>query len=189
MMRPRAAAAFCSVLATLTALVVPVPAAEAAVPSQEQWAADVNQAMAGSRVYLRQRVAQGGTRLAVNLDIDNTSLASHYAYGQAVSVVLRFADYAETQGVTLLFNTGRVRGNGALAAVARDLRRAGYAVGEVCGRASSGEGLADGKQRCRRHFVDEGYTIIANVGNRRTDFTGGDYERAFRLPSYGNQLA
>ena len=61
-------------------------------------------------------------------------------------------------------------------------------VTEVCGRAH-GEGLVHGKQRCRRHFVDEGYTIIANVGNRSTDFTGGNYERAFRLPNYGNQLS
>ena len=30
--------------------------------------------------------------------------------------------------------------------------------------------------------------IIANVGNRCTDFVGGDYERAYRLPNYGNRL-
>lgn len=188
-MTRRVAAVLCSTLLVFTGLVAVASTADAALPSQERWASDVNRAMAGSRVYVRQRVAQGGTRLAVNLDIDNTSLASHYAYGEPVSVVLRFADYAESQGVTLLFNTGRVRGNGALAAVARDLRRAGYSVTEICGRSSSSVGLADGKQSCRRHFVDEGYTIIANVGNRRTDFIGADYERAFRLPSYGNQLA
>jgi hypothetical protein len=179
----------CSALLSSAGLVAVAPTAEAALPSQAQWAADVNRAMAGSRVYVRQRVARGGTRLAVNLDIDNTSLASHYAYGEPVPVVLRLAQYAESQGVMLLFNTGRVQGNGALAPVIRDLRRAGYAVTEICGRSSSSQGLAEGKQRCRRHFVEEGYTIIANVGNRRTDFIGGDYERAFRLPSYGNQLA
>lgn len=183
----------CSTLLVLTGLFAVASPADAALPSQRQWASDVNRAMAGSRVYIRQRVAavddQGGTKLAVNLDIDNTSLASHYAYGEPVAVVLRLAQYAESQGVTLLFNTGRVQGNGALAAVTRDLGRAGYAVTEICGRSSSSQGLAEGKQRCRRHFVDEGYTIIANVGNRRTDFTGDDYERAFRLPNYGNQLA
>ena len=126
MMRPRAAAAFCSVLATLTALVVPVSAAEAAVPSQEQWAADVNQAMAGSRVYLRQRVAQGGTRLAVNLDIDNTSLASHYAYGQAVSVVLRFADYAPGEAAGI-----RARYGAAFAAALRTGRLEAASEGAV----------------------------------------------------------
>jgi hypothetical protein len=161
----------------------------AAVPSEQQWAADVNQAMAGSRVLLGRRVEAGGRRLAVNLDIDNTSLASHYSYGDPVPVVLRFAKYAEGHGVTLLFNTGRVRGNGAQVLAARQLRAAGYPVTEVCGRADADESLVHGKQRCRRHFVGEGYTIVANVGNRRTDFLGGNYERAFRLPSYGDQLA
>ena len=59
----------------------------------------------------------------------------------------------------------------------------------MCGRISTGEALEDSKQRCRRHFVAEGYTIIANVGNRSTDFVGGDYRRAFRLPSYRDQLS
>jgi hypothetical protein len=182
----------CSTLLMVTGLVSvvgTVSTAEAAVPSQRQWAADVNRAMAGSRVYLRQRVASGDRRLAVNFDIDNTSLASHYDYGEAVQMVLRFADFAEARGVTLLFNTGRVQGDGALVAATRLLRHAGYQVAEICGRQTSREGLAHGKQRCRQHFVDEGYTIVANVGNRSTDFTGGNYERAFRLPSYGNQLA
>ena len=37
-------------------------------------------------------------------------------------------------------------------------------------------------------YVDRGFTIIANVGNRSTDFVGKNYERAFKLPSYGNRL-
>ena len=97
----------------------------------------------------------------------------------------RFARYARSQGVTLLFNTGRERGH--LAGVARSLRRVGYDVREICGR-KPGETLSHSKQRCRAHFVAEGYTLIANVGNRSTDFTGGNYERAFRLPNYGNVL-
>jgi hypothetical protein len=72
--------------------------------------------------------------------------------------------------------------------VAGRLRAAGFTVTAICGRASSEEGLSHSKQRCRRHFVRHGYTIIANVGNRSTDFTGGNYERAFRLRNYGNQL-
>jgi hypothetical protein len=69
----------------------------------------------------------------------------------------------------------------------RQLEHAGYTVTEVCGR-RSGESLTHSKQRCRQHYVAEGYTLIANVGNRRTDFTGSGYERAFRLPNYANQL-
>ena len=166
-----------------TSLSVPAQARE--LPSKDQWLADTRAAMYGSRAYVGDRVASGGSRLAVNLDIDNTSLATYYAKGTAVPVVLRFARYADRRGVTLLFNTGRRSGQ--LGGVTRSLRRAGYDVREICGR-NAGEKLVQGKQRCRRHFVDEGYTIIANVGNRDTDFTGGSYERAFRLPSYANQL-
>ena len=172
----------------LAALVAPglaVPAQASDLPTEQQWLADTRQAMYGSRAYVGQRVADGGRRLAVNLDIDNTSLATYYAKGTAVPVVLRFARYARSQGVTLLFNTGRERGH--LAGVARSLRRVGYDVKEICGR-KSGETLSHSKQRCRAHFVAEGYTLIANVGNRSTDFTGGNYERAFRLPNYGNTL-
>ena len=174
-----------TLLAALTVSAAPVPAQAAEPPSQRQWLADTRQAMDGSRSYVGHRVARGGHRLAVNLDIDNTALATYYAKGTAVPVVLRFARYARSQGVTLLFNTGRERGH--LAGVARSLRRVGYEVREICGR-TRGESLSHSKQRCRRHFVAEGYTIIANVGNRSTDFVGGNYERAYRLPSYGGAL-
>jgi hypothetical protein len=31
--------------------------------------------------------------------------------------------------------------------------------------------------------------LIANIGNRSTDFVGGNYLRAYRLPNYGGQLS
>ena len=174
-----------TLVVAMVAPALPVPAQAGAPPSKEQWLADTRQAMDGSRSYVGRRVERGGHRLAINLDIDNTALATYYAEGTAVPVVLRFAKYARGQGVTLLFNTGRERGH--LAGVARSLRRVGYDVREICGR-KPGERLTHSKQRCRRHFVAEGYTLIANVGNRPTDFAGGGYERAFRLPSYGGAL-
>jgi hypothetical protein len=174
-----------TVVVALVGSSLAVPAQAREVPGKDQWLADTRAAMYGSRAYVGQRVDQGGGRLAVNFDIDNTSLATYYAKGTAVPVVLRFAKYARAHGVTLLFNTGRKRGQ--LGGVARSLRRVGYDVKEICGR-KAGESLTSSKQRCRKHFVAEGYTIIANVGNRDTDFTGGSYERAFRLPNYGNAL-
>ncbi len=181
-------AALVGVVLLLSLLAVPAPA-QAALPSKSQWVADTYTAMEGSRAYVGHRVEAGGSRLAVNLDIDNTSLASHYAYGKPVAVTLRFARYARSHGVKLLFNTGRVQGDGRLAAARDLLRKAGYRVTAICGRTSGSESLAHSKQRCRRRFVHQGWTLIANVGNRGTDFTGGNYERAFRLPSYGGQLA
>jgi HAD superfamily, subfamily IIIB (Acid phosphatase) len=162
--------------------------AAAALPSKDTWVHDTYKAMWGSRTYVKNRVAKGGSKLAVNFDIDNTSLASHYDFGKPVAVTLRFAKYARKHGVSLLFNTGRKHGDGRLVHAKKELRAAGYRVKEICGR-NEGESLKHSKQRCRQHFVDEGYTLIANVGNRRTDFVGSNYEHKFRLPDYHKQLA
>ena len=186
MLRRLAVAAVTAAVLTTGLTVAP---AEAALPSKARWVSDTYAAMNGSRSYTARRVLQGGHKLAINLDIDNTSLASHYDYGHAVAATLRYAQHATDRGVVLLFNTGRTVGQGRLSRAAISLHAAGYKVTEICGRTSNSEGLAHSKQRCRQHFVDEGYTLIANVGNRSTDFVGGNYERAFRLPNYGNQLA
>jgi len=182
----RPLAVLLAVAGLVLSLLVVAPA-NAAVPSESRWRYDIRQAMSGSRIYVAARV-DGTPRLAVNLDIDNTSLATYYDKGEAVWVVHRFAAFAAERGVVTLFNTGRLSGAGRLARVADQLRAAGYTVTAICGRATRDEGLAHSKQRCRAWFVRRGYTLIANVGNRSTDFTGGNYERAFRLPSYGNQL-
>ncbi len=176
--------------ALLTSLLV--APAQAAVPTRDQWLADTGSAMYGSRIWLRDRVARPPAeaqrtpvRYAINLDIDNTSLQTYYAPGLAVPATLRLATYANTKGVAVLFNTGRRYDR--LRSIKRSLREAGYVYARVCGRLP-GESLTSSKQRCRQAFVDEGYTILANVGNRSTDFVGGNYERAYRLPNYGNQL-
>ena len=178
---------FLTVVALGAVLVLSVLAApsQAAVPSRAKWLADTRQAMYGSRAWINERTAGGDKGLTVNLDIDNTSLATYYARGRAVPVTLRFVQYAASKHVRVVFNTGRNQKS--LAGAVRELRKAGYPVGGICGR-RTGESLTSSKQRCRREFVAKGYTIIANVGNRSTDFVGKDYERAFKLPNYGNRL-
>ncbi len=176
-----------ALLATIMVMSVLVaPGQAAGVPGKKKWLTDTRQAMSGSRAYVRDRVKRGGTGLAVNFDIDNTALASKYSPGRAVPAVLRFARYADSLGVKLVFNTGRNEND--LTAAVDQLRRAGYPVAAICGH-RRGEPLKTSKQRCRQIYVNAGYTIIANVGNRQTDFIGGNYERAYRLPSYGNKLA
>jgi hypothetical protein len=174
-------------LLVLVALVLPTAPASAKLPSKRAWEQDVAGAMSGSHYYVDQRVQRGGRRLAVNFDIDNTTLASHYDPGKPVKRVLRFANYARSQGVSLLFNTARLRGDGRVKKAKRQLSRAGYVVDGICLR-RKGEGLTHSKIRCRTSFVSQGYTLIANVGNRATDFEGGYYDKAYRLPNYNNQL-
>jgi predicted secreted acid phosphatase len=157
------------------------------LPSKSQWRRDVRRAMAGSGKFLHARLerAEPGERLAINFDIDNTTLATHYNRGEPVRRVLRFAKHAQRHGVYILFNTGRSQEK--LADTPARLAGAGYLVAEICTR-PAGVKLVKGKKQCRRHFREEGYTIIANVGNRRTDFVGRNYGRAFKLPSYHNRL-
>ncbi|MFT4264138.1 MAG: HAD family acid phosphatase [Nocardioides sp.] len=145
-------------------------------------------AMKPALPYLETRVARsgGGANLAVVLDIDNTSLATHYAWPEPVRPTLRFARRAHELGVKVFFVTGR-RTADANAQHPR-LRRAGYTVAGICGR-QDGESLTAGKIRCRKALVARGFTIIASVGNLPTDFKGGYSERTFDLPDYGGRLS
>lgn len=176
--------AMLALLMTMSLLVA--PAQGTPLPSKKEWLSDTSQAMSGSRIWLRKALKDAGKHPAVNLDIDNTSLASHYAPGDAVPVVLRFVRYADYKGVTIVFSTGR-RDN-ALTEVIKTLRKAGFKVDGVCGR-KEGEGLSAGKQRCRAYWTKRGHEILANVGNRPTDFTGGNYRHGFKLADYDKQLS
>lgn len=178
----------------LTCLALLVPASPAAaeqrrsLPSEDTWLADVHDSMVGSRAFLADRVASAGTgeKLAINLDIDNTSLATHYAPQHPVLVVRRFARFAHHHGIAVFFNTGR--DDTEAAKMQRLLGKAGFPVDRVCTRHVD-EDVVASKQRCRQSFVDSGFTVVANVGNRSTDFVGSNYEQAFRLPNYGNKLS
>ncbi|WP_147455897.1 HAD family acid phosphatase [Nocardioides mangrovicus] len=184
---PRTGAALVAVVVSLV-MGVQASAGAAPLPTRKAWLADTVRAMKGSQAYVRQRVdaQQKGQKLAINLDIDNTSIQSHYAYPKAVPVTQRFARYATKHGVTLFFNTGRYADQ--LGAISKVLTKAGYDYTRICGR-QHGESLTHSKQRCRAQFYADGYTIIANVGNRATDFVGGDYEKGFRLPGYAGKLS
>jgi hypothetical protein len=188
-MSRRVLAAVLLVLATTLTALVPSAADAARMPTRKHWVSDTYKALDGSRIYVRDRVARAGsapgTKLALNLDIDNTSLATYYDHGKAMAATLRLVRYARSKGVSILFNTGRnVRLRGSTIA---QLKKAGYPVDGLCAH-YKGEPLRHSKQRCRQSFVNNGFTIIANIGNRRTDFIGRNYERAFRLPNYGNRL-
>jgi|1186.fasta_scaffold15095_2 predicted secreted acid phosphatase len=161
-----------------------VATAKKAVPTRTQWLADVKAAMKGSRGYVRQRVAAktSDEKLAVNFDIDNTVIATYYDGGGAIPQMLRFSKLLDRLDVDLVFNSGRSADQ--QQRTVQQLTRAGFPVAQLCLR-NKGETLPVGKQRCRNSFVDDGYTLIANVGNNDTDFVGGGYERAFRLPNYG----
>lgn len=180
-----------ALLLLLAGLVAVPSAAEAArppLPSESTWKADVRQAMAGSRVYLSARASeqQPDELLAINLDIDNTMIASGYDGGGPVRPTLAFAARADALGMSVFVNTARP--NRRRAETLEQLAAAGYTVDRLCMRRAR-EKVRAGKVRCRTSFADLGYTLVANVGNNPTDFQGGGYEMAYRLPNYGGRLS
>jgi predicted secreted acid phosphatase len=173
-------------LAPLAASTSPADASSP-LPSETQWLKDVDRAMAGAGHYLDRKIDGKRKKFAINLDIDNTSLATHYEPGTAVARVLKFVKHAHRHDVAILFNTAR--SGDPLENARADLESAGFPVTKVCGR-RPGERSAHSKQRCRRHFIAQGFRIVANIGNRHTDFSGEkNYGRAFRLPSYHRHLS
>ncbi|MET3963508.1 hypothetical protein ABIE44_003442 [Marmoricola sp. OAE513] len=158
------------------------------LPSKKVWLADVRKAMTGSTAYLDAAIAKKkpGQRLAIVLDIDNTSIASKYAWPRPVKVTKAFATHAVSRGVTVFFATGRNQGT--LGQIKPVLTKAGYRYAGVCGRKGK-ETLPQGKQRCRNEITAQGYTIVATVGNRKTDLVGTLVGRGFKLPSYNKRLS
>ncbi|MFE0020157.1 HAD family acid phosphatase [Amycolatopsis sp. NPDC059021] len=160
---------------------------ESGLPSYEQWQADVRKVMDPAIPYLNDRVAQGGKKLAIVLDIDNTSLETEYHRGAPNKPVLAFAKAAADKGVSVLIATARKESgkSGALS----ELKKAGYpAITEICLKQDESHAV-DVKIRCRKEFVSEGYTLIANVGNRPGDLEYKNYERGFKLPDYDGRLS
>ncbi len=125
--------------------------------------------------------------MAFNLDIDNTSIATHYAYPQAVPQVLAIARRYRAKDVKLLFNTGRYSDQ--LGGIKQALTKAGYKYTIVCGR-RHGMTIQAGKERCRDVFLGHGYVLLANFGNNPSDFTGTqNWSYSFHLPSYDGRLS
>lgn len=169
-------------------LLAVAPSAHADLPPESTWKADVRQAMKGSRTYLVKRAdrRQPGEKLAINLDIDNTMLATGYSPGDPVGPTLAFATRARAEGMKVFVNTARAASR--RAETLDQLAAAGYEIDGLC-MARPGTTVAQDKQHCRTTFRQRGFTLVANVGNSKTDFQGGGYEKAYRLPNYDGQLS
>jgi predicted secreted acid phosphatase len=159
------------------------------------WQRDVTTALAQARPYIEQRTASAsGQKLAVVLDIDNTSLETDFHYfweypTPAVRPVLDLVRYADSRGVDVFFVTARP---GILhAPTAYNLRAVGYPVDGLYVRDLPDlfDEVSAYKTAKRGEIEAKGYTIIANIGNRPTDLVGGRAERTFKLPDYDGKLS
>lgn len=163
---------------------------------------ELETALRPARRHLERR-ADGAERPALVLDIDETSLST-WAYQRdrdfcytpetfdawieettppPIEATLALYRRARERGVAVFFVTGRrepLRGE-----TERTLRAAGYEEWEeLVLRPPSHDGpVADFKGDTRRRIEESGYTILLNVGDQRSDLSGGHAERSVLLPN------
>ncbi len=142
-------------------------------------------------------------KLAVVMDLDETLLSNwpamndaDFAYvpaaweawvdrgeAPAIEAVREVYRAARDAGVAVIFLTGRTERD--RAGTERNLRAIDCADYEalIC-RAMEASGTnADYKTAERRRLVEQGYSIVANIGDQESDLAGGFAGRIFKLPN------
>jgi predicted secreted acid phosphatase len=141
---------------------------------------------------------------AVVLDIDDTSLSTwaeekamdfgyvptlwdkweRSASAPAIPATLKLFRYAKSHGIAVFFVTGRP--DASRAWTVANLEKVGY-VGyqKLYMRPSSDRNpsVSPFKAGCRKAITRAGYTILANLGDQKSDLTGGYSQRSFKLPN------
>jgi predicted secreted acid phosphatase len=164
-------------------------AAPAAAPSEATWLSDVTAVTTQASAYLQQRLSTGGKN-AIVLDIDNTTLETHYhpITMPAVPPMLALVKQAKAEGASVFFVTDRFE-------ILRtptqsSLTGVGYPVDGLQMRPNfNGDPVQVNKTKARAAIEAQGFTIVANLGNNTTDLDGGHAERTFKLPDYNGALS
>jgi predicted secreted acid phosphatase len=185
-------------VAALAAMAAPAEAAATSTSSARvdyaTWQQDCQAVMDQALPYLKDRIAatKPGEKQAIVFDIDNTTLETDFGFSYpqpANRPVLDVARYAQEHGVSLFFVTARP---GVLYwPTEYNLEHDGYDVSGLSVRGLSDlfKDVAAYKTAQRVGIENDGYTIIANIGNSATDLSGGHAEKTFKLPDYGGQLS
>jgi predicted secreted acid phosphatase len=165
-----------------------------------------------ARGYLESRAQRGG-KLAIVVDIDETALsnlpsirANDYGFiltgpcdlprgpcglltwigmarAEPIKPVLGLVRLARERGVAVFFLTGRPER--LRAATEANLKAAGYEWTAVLLKPDdlTTSSAVDFKAPERRKLQEQGYTIIVNIGDQRSDLDGGFAERTYKLPN------
>lgn len=161
------------------------------------WARDITRATGAAREQLARTTAR---RPMLVLDVDDTSLSNYRCWerrdfhgGGACSQGARLPAipqtralyrYARTHKIAVAFITGRHEDR--RAETLRNLARAGYrgTLRLKMRPVGQSEAAHDGwKARRRRALQRRGFTIVANVGDQRSDLSGGAARHADKLPN------
>ncbi|MER5858716.1 MULTISPECIES: HAD family acid phosphatase [unclassified Streptomyces] len=188
-------------LAALAAMAAPAEAATtsstagaAAKVDYATWQQDCQTVMNDALPYLKERIAAAkpGEKQAIVFDIDNTTLETDFGFSfpqPANKPVLNVARYAQEHGVKLFFVTARP--GIVYWPTEYNLEHDGYDVSGlyVRGLLDLFKDVASYKTAQRVGIENQGYTIIANIGNSATDLSGGHAEKTYKLPDYNGQLS
>jgi predicted secreted acid phosphatase len=200
------ATACCALLAAIGCGAAPppsLPAVKSALVEYGEsgaWQADVAKVSARAERFLERR-AGSVERPALVLDIDETSLSnwpqqveSDFCYvrseftawvlrgeAEALPGVLELYRTAVRLGVAVFFITGRPEEE--REATERNLKAVGYDSWAGLHLRSSGGDRRTFKISVRRQITEDGYTILANVGDQESDLVGGYAERTFKIPN------
>ncbi len=166
--------------------------------------ADVRHVTARAMRYIRHRAASGATNLAVVLDIDDTATSTwgrlredDFARSDrmfvawetthsdpAIAPVLDLYHESRQLGVKVFFITARRTD---LADRTRfTLAAAGYTDPDAIffrPESDKAKSLVPFKEATRRKLTEQGFTIIASIGDQESDVAGGYAERKFKLPN------
>jgi predicted secreted acid phosphatase len=159
--------------------------------------------------YIQKRVNENKRlvhpqKLALVLDIDETSLSNYSAIikhdfavdrsiihrrilaakAPALQATLQLYNFARLNGVSVFFVTGRPQ-NECLASQ-RNLQKVGFThwVALYCRPLQDHAfSIIPFKSAARKKITDQGYDIIANIGDQNSDLKGGFAERGYKLPN------
>ena len=171
------------------------------------YAKDVATVALQANKYLAKRIAKGakpGKKLAIVFDIDETTLTNlphilAYDFGyapriwdewvaegraRAIIPVQTIYDTAVRGKIDVFFITGRTEHD--RAATEKNLREVGYDTWTKIYYKPTGDPTLTTtgfKIDTRRKLTQEGYVIVANVGDQVSDLIGGYAERYFKLPN------
>lgn len=167
---------------------------------------DLAASVASAKPFLTARSKQGGEKLTLIFDIDETVLSNlphmkkadwgyqpeHWdawvaeADAPALAPVRDVYEAALILGYKVVFLTGRTEAD--RAATARNLRREGMGTYEkLILRPRKGTApyvdAVEFKTGVRKKLTEEGYTVVASFGDQDSDIQGGYLERGFKLPN------
>lgn len=176
------------------------PDAIVAYHDSGEWAADTVRQIRRARQFVAAH--RDDSRPALVLDIDDTALSGYEclraanfnrsaltqcaqdATLPAIAPTRALYQYARRHHVTVFFVTGRreaMRG-----ASVKNLRGQGFGGKLRITMRPDGQRVgtnASYKAKARRAIEARGYSIVANVGDQRSDLQGGHALRSFKLPN------